>query len=69
VQAKTSAQWALDRSLNDVSAGGAQTETFAGATIQTNTFQVTGPFELNANAGTGLGVGMTSCWTATGTPC
>ena len=57
VEAKTSAQWAADPSLLDVTAGGAQTESFGGSTIQDNTFQVAGPFELNADAGTDLGVG------------
>lgn len=57
VAAKTSAQWALDPSLSDVTTGGAQSETFSGSTIQANTFQVTAPSELNADAGLGLGVG------------
>jgi hypothetical protein len=57
VSAKNAAQWTVNPSLTDVTAGGAQTQTFSGTTIQANTFQVTGPSELNANAGTGLGVG------------
>ena len=57
LEAKSAAQWAVDPSLTDVTPGGAQTEAFGGATIQANTFQVTGPSELNANAGLGLGVG------------
>ncbi len=56
-EAKTSGGWAADPSLTDVTAGGAQTETFGGATIQDNTFVVTGAFELDADAGLGLGVG------------
>lgn len=56
INAKTAAQWAVDVSLTDITTGGMQTQTFNGATIQANTFQVTGPSELNANAGTGLGV-------------
>ena len=57
VESKTAAQWAADPSLVDVTNGGALTVTFAGNTIQNNTFQVTGPLELNADAGLGLGVG------------
>ena len=57
VDAKSAAQWAVAPSLTDVTPGGAQTETFSGATIQANTFQVAGPFQLNADAGLGLGVG------------
>lgn len=57
LEAKSAAQWAVDPSLTDVTTGGAQTETFGGTTIQNNTFQVTGPSELNANAGIDLGVG------------
>ncbi|UCF33696.1 MAG: hypothetical protein JSV78_15330, partial [Phycisphaerales bacterium] len=57
VDAKTASQWSGDPSLTDVTPGGAQTETFGGSTIQDNTFLVTGPYDLDANAGTGLGVG------------
>lgn len=57
LEAKSTAGWAVDPSLTDVTTGGAQTESFGGATIQNNTFQVTGAFELNADAGLGLGVG------------
>lgn len=57
VKAKSAAQWASDPSLTDVTTGGAKTVTFTGNTIQNNTFQVTVPFELNADAGLGLGVG------------
>lgn len=57
VNAKSASQWIADPSLTDVTPGGALTQTFSGTTIQANTFQVAGPSELNANAGTGLGVG------------
>lgn len=57
VNTKSPSQWIADHSLTDVTAGGAQTQTFSGTTIQANTFQVAGPSELSANAGTGLGVG------------
>src|SRR5690242_7708534 len=57
VKAKSAAQWAADASLTDVTAGGAQTHSFGGTTIQNDTFQVTAANELNANAGLGLGVG------------
>ena len=57
VNAKSSSQWAANASLVDVTAGGKQTQSFGGATIQANTFQVAAPSELSANAGTGLGVG------------
>lgn len=55
VDAKTRAQWLTDPSLTDVTPGGAQSASFGGTTI--NTLQVTGPFELDADAGIGLGVG------------
>ena len=57
VEAKTSSGWQVDPSLTDVTAGGAQTQSFGGSTIQENTFTATGPFELDADAGLGLGVG------------
>jgi len=57
VNAKSASQWIADPSLTDVRSGGAQTQTFSGATIQANTFQVVGPSVLSANAGTDLGVG------------
>lgn len=57
VNAKSASQWIADPSLTDVTPAGAQTQVFGGATIQANTFQVTGPSELSANAGTDLGVG------------
>ncbi|MFH0980333.1 MAG: hypothetical protein V2A79_02190 [Planctomycetota bacterium] len=57
VDHKSSGGWSVDPSLVDVTAGGLLTATFAGATIQGNTFTVTGANELDADAGTGLGVG------------
>lgn len=57
VASKTISQWATNPSLADVTPGGAQTETFTAGTVQANTFQVTGPFDLSASAGAGLGVG------------
>lgn len=57
VAAKSAIQWATDGTLTDVTPGGMQTESFGGATIQANTFQVAAPSDLNANTGTGLGVG------------
>jgi len=57
VDAKGTDGWAASTSLVDVTPGGMQTETFGGATIQANTFLVTGPSDLNADAGLGLGVG------------
>jgi hypothetical protein len=57
VNHKSPSDWTANPALVDVTPGGAQTETFSGVNIQSNTFQVTGPSELNANAGMGLGVG------------
>lgn len=57
VAAKTTSQWNTDQTLTDVTPDGMQTETFSGADIQSNTFQVAAPNELSANAGLGLGVG------------
>ena len=57
VAAKSATQWAVNPSLVDMTAGGAQTQSFGGTTIQNDTFQVTAPNELNANAGLGMGVG------------
>jgi hypothetical protein len=57
VEAKTVAEWTADPTLVDVTAGGAMTVHFTGGSIQNNTFTVTTPYELNADAGTGLGVG------------
>ena len=64
VEVKTAGQWLTDPSLVDVTTGGPQTETFSGATIQANTFTVTGSYELDSavyqdSTGdyTGLGAG------------
>ena len=57
VDAKGTSDWTSNNTLIDITSGGTQTETFAGATIQANTFQVTIPFELNATVGVDLGVG------------
>ncbi|MHC4427853.1 MAG: poly(ethylene terephthalate) hydrolase family protein [Planctomycetota bacterium] len=56
VQAKTETQWASDPSLTDAS-GGVETATFVAGTIQSNTYTVADPFELDADAGLGFGVG------------
>ncbi len=56
VTAKTTSQWNTDKTLTDVR-GSAQTETFSGTNIQSNTFQVAAANQLSANAGLGLGVG------------
>ena len=57
VNHKTPSEWAANATLTDVTPGGAFNATFTATNIQANTFQVAGPSELNANAGTGLGVG------------
>ena len=57
VAKKKTTQWNADITLTDVRAGGKQTQTFSGANIQANTFQVAAPNELSAVAGTDLGVG------------
>ncbi len=57
VTAKGTTGWATNNTLTDVTTGGAQTQTFSAANIQSNTFLVAGPSELSANAGLGLGVG------------
>lgn len=56
VNHKTPSEWAMNATLTDVTTGGALSAMFSGANIQANTFQVVGASELNANAGTGLGV-------------
>ncbi|MGH7293231.1 MAG: hypothetical protein ACREJT_18575, partial [Myxococcota bacterium] len=56
VTKKTPAQWAGDPSLTDVT-GGFQTEAFGGATIQANTFTVSGSGGLNGTTGTQVGIG------------
>ncbi len=57
VEAKSASEWSTTPGLIDMTPGGAQTESFVAASIQANTFSVTGPSELNADAGAGLGVG------------
>ncbi len=57
VETKSSGQWLVDRTLTDVRPGGPQTETFGGPTIQDNTFTIANAFDLDGNAGLGLGVG------------
>lgn len=57
VNAKKTIGWDTDQTLTDITPGGALTMTFGAANIQANTVQVAGAFELNANAGMGLGVG------------
>jgi hypothetical protein len=56
VNHKSPSDWSTNPALVDVTPGGPLTQTFVAGTIQANTFQVAGPSELNANAGTGLGV-------------
>ena len=55
VEAKSEAQWGIDPSLTDAT-GSALSVSFGGSTIQDNTFTVANPFELDADAGIGLGV-------------
>jgi len=54
VEAKTTGQWAADKSLSDVT-GGAQTESFVAGTIQDNTFEISGGDALSAEAGLDVG--------------
>ncbi|MFL6246565.1 MAG: hypothetical protein ACJ74H_11110 [Thermoanaerobaculia bacterium] len=56
VSHKTPSEWSSNPSLTDVTPGGFQTETFSATNIQANTFEVAAPSQLNANAGSGLGV-------------
>jgi len=56
VEAKDAAQWALSPGLTDV-AGGPLTVTFSGTSIRANDWQVAAANSLDADAGTGLGVG------------
>jgi hypothetical protein len=53
---KSASDWAASPTLTDVTPGGAFSAAFSNTNIQANTFQVAGPNDLNANAGTGLGV-------------
>jgi hypothetical protein len=56
VESKSRAEWNADPTLLDVSSGGAERVAFIAGTIQSNTFTVdTGT--LDADAGTGIGVG------------
>ncbi|UCF32448.1 MAG: hypothetical protein JSV78_08930, partial [Phycisphaerales bacterium] len=48
VEAKSVAAWGADPTLVDATPDGAQTETFGGTTIQENTFQVVGPYDLDS---------------------
>lgn len=54
---KSPSQWGSDPSLVDVTPGGPQSESFVAGSIQANTFQVTAPSQLSADAGLGIGVG------------
>lgn len=54
---KTASDWIADNALTDVTPSGEQTQSFVATDIQANTVQVTGPSELNADAGMRLGVG------------
>lgn len=56
VNHKSASDWSTNPALVDLTPGGALTQTFSGANIQANTFQVAAPSTLNANAGAGLGV-------------
>jgi hypothetical protein len=61
VEHKSAGAWQVDPELIDVTADGALTVTFGGSTIQDNTFQVSGPNELNASVfdpGTGDFTGL-----------
>ncbi len=55
VEARTTSEWDLDRTLVDVSSGGPETVTFVAGTISANTFTVDSG-TLNADAGVGMGV-------------
>ncbi len=57
VNHKSPSDWSSNPALVDVTPGGHLTQTFSGATIQLNTFEVAAASTLNANAGLGLGVG------------
>lgn len=54
---RSAAEWQLNNVLTDVTVGGARTCTFAGDSIQQNTFQLAAPNELVAYDGTEIGVG------------
>ena len=55
VESKTVAQWDGDKALADVTSG-VETVTFAGGTIQANTVTVADAYDLDGDAGIGLGV-------------
>ena len=57
VNHKSPSDWNSNPALVDITPGGHLTQTFSGATIQLNTFEVAAASTLNANAGLGLGVG------------
>lgn len=57
VSHKSASDWSTNPALVDVTPGGALTQTFGGANIQANTFEVAAASTLNANAGAGLGIG------------
>ena len=57
VAAKSAGEWSADPALDDVTPDGQETVTILGSTIQENIFVAAGANELNAHAGTGLGVG------------
>jgi hypothetical protein len=64
VEAKSPGAWQVDPALLDATPDGPQTVSFAGSTIQENTFTVVGPYELDSavfdpatNDYTGLGHG------------
>ncbi len=48
VEARSAGEWTVDPFLVDLTDDGPQTETFAGATVQDNTFLVVGPYELDS---------------------
>ena len=57
VYSKSTAEWMLDPSLADARPGGPQTVTFAGSTIEENTFVAVNAGDLSGDAGIDLGVG------------
>ncbi len=56
VRARSTAEWANDASLADVR-GAPDVHAIGGTTIQKNTFALASPFQLDGDAGAGLGVG------------
>jgi len=57
VSAKSEAEWDSDPLLSDIRPGGPGTVILGGGTVQENTFLLASGGELDADAGTGLGVG------------